>query len=199
MTQTSQSALYRWLNRHWLAAAICIAIFALLLLPLLISSWTLPLLLIFVQTPIYMFHQVEEHTGDRFRIWVNNNLFHGVPPLTDEAILWINIPGVWGVSIVCLYLAAFVKPGWGLAIVYLVLVNGIIHIVGAIVKRGYNPGLWTGILLFLPSGIVALRQLAKSGATPLQNTIGFAIAVGIHVVIIIYTASRARQIRSACQ
>ena len=33
------------------------------------------LLLIYLHTPIYMLHQVEEHTGDRFREFVNQLCF----------------------------------------------------------------------------------------------------------------------------
>src|SRR5580658_1777866 len=60
-----------WLYRYWVAASLIMGIFLLLLLPVLLFSWELPILLIYLQMPVYMLHQVEEHTGDRFRAFVN--------------------------------------------------------------------------------------------------------------------------------
>ena len=60
-----------------------------------------------------------------------------------------------------LALAAMVNIGFGLVAIYLVLLNGTIHVVQAGISRGYNPGLGTAITLFLPLGgygIAAIRQ-----------------------------------------
>ena len=141
-----------WLYRHWAAAALCMGLFLLLLLPALALSWQLPILLIYLQIPVYMLHQVEEHTNDRFRQFVNQRVFGGVEALTPEAVLVINIPGVWGVTLLSLYAALLFGTGWGLTGIYLVLVNGLIHVIGAVAKRAYNPGLWTALALFLPFG-----------------------------------------------
>jgi hypothetical protein len=131
-------------------------IFLLLLLPALTLSWQLPILLIYLQIPVYMLHQVEEHTGDRFREFVNRRVFGGVEALTPESILVINIPGVWGVTLLSLYAALFFGAGWGLTGIYLVVVNGVVHLLGGLAFRAYNPGLWTALALFLPAGGFAL-------------------------------------------
>jgi hypothetical protein len=60
----------QWLNRHWVAAALCMAILLALLMPILAQHGPSAWLLIFAMLPDYMFHQVEEHTGDRFRVFV---------------------------------------------------------------------------------------------------------------------------------
>jgi hypothetical protein len=80
-----------WLNGHWAAAGLCTAILLTVLMPVLAQRWPLAWLLIFAMLPIYMFHQVEEHTGDRFRVFVNQHVFHGVEALTPLAVLWINL------------------------------------------------------------------------------------------------------------
>jgi hypothetical protein len=103
--------------------------------------WELPILVIYLQIPVYMLHQVEEHTDDRFRQFVNLNVFGGKDVLTPESILVINIPGVWGVTLLSLYAALFFGTGWGLSGIYLVVVNGIIHLLAGLVFRAYNPGL----------------------------------------------------------
>jgi hypothetical protein len=57
---------------------------------ILAQKWPSVWLLMFAMTPAYMFHQVEEHRGDRFRIFVNQHVFRGVEALTSLAVLWIN-------------------------------------------------------------------------------------------------------------
>ena len=85
----------RWLNEHWVAAALCTATVLTLLLPALPKHPDAAWLLTYSLLPVYMFHQVEEHTGDRFRNFVNEKIFSGVEALSHAAVLWINLPGVW--------------------------------------------------------------------------------------------------------
>ena len=55
------------------AGAVFMAAALLALVPLLAADWPLALLLIFLHSPGYMIHQVEEHTGDRFRSFVDRS------------------------------------------------------------------------------------------------------------------------------
>jgi len=184
-----------WLYRYWVAAALCMGTFLILLLPALTLSWQLPILLIYLQIPVYMLHQVEEHTNDRFREFVNQRIFGGVEALTPEAVLVINIPGVWGVALLSLYAALFFGTGWGLSGIYLVVVNGLVHVIGAVAKRAYNPGLWTALALFLPLGGAGLWVVSSApDVTGAQHAVGLAIAIAIHVAIIIYTSVRAKKL-----
>lgn len=68
----------QWLNQHWVTAALCMAILLTVLMPVLARQRPSAWLLIFAMVPSYMFHQVEEHTGDRFRVFVNQHVFHAV-------------------------------------------------------------------------------------------------------------------------
>jgi hypothetical protein len=187
----------RWLNEHWVPIALCAAILLTLLIPILALRWDLAWLLIYAMLPVYMFHQVEEHTGDRFREFVNRKVFGGVQALTPLAVLWINLPGVWGVGLLSLYAASFVAPGWGLSIVYLTLVNAVVHIAAALGFREYNPGLWTAICLFVPVGALALVKVsALPGVGRIHHAVGLVIGLGIHAAIIVYTRHRAARIAS---
>jgi len=182
----------QWLNRHWVGAALCMAVLLALLMPILAQKWPSAWLLIFAMSPAYMFHQVEEHTGDRFRVFVNQHVFHGVEALTPLAVLWINLPGVWGIGLFSIYAASFLSIGWGLSIVYLVLVNAVAHIVAAILWREYNPGLWTALILFVPLGTLALLQVARvPGVEGIHHAAGIAVAIGIHAAIVVYTRGKA--------
>lgn len=187
----------RWLNQHWVPIALCSAILLTLLIPILALRWELSWLLTYSLLPVYMFHQVEEHTGDRFREFVNRKVFGGVDALTPLAVLWINLPGVWGVGFLSLYAASFVGAGWGLSIVYLTLVNAVVHIAAALGFREYNPGLWSAIGLFVPVGTLALVKVsAQTGVGGLHHAVGLAVALGIHIAIIIFTRHRAARITS---
>jgi hypothetical protein len=107
-------------------------------------------------------------------------------------VLWINLPGVWGIGLFSIYAASFLSIGWGLSIVYLVLVNAVAHIVAAIVWREYNPGLWTALILFVPLGTLALLQIAKvPGVDRIHHAAGITVAIGIHAAIVVYTRRKA--------
>ena len=80
----------QWLNRNWVAAALCMAILLVLLMPIHAQRRPPAWLFIFAMLPVYMFHQVEEHTDDRFRVFVNQHVFHAieaVPPHDSTKVL----------------------------------------------------------------------------------------------------------------
>jgi hypothetical protein len=164
----------------------------LLLVPVGIGDGSQALLLIFLASPIYMLHQVEEHTGDRFRAYINGTVFGGVQALSVADVLWINLPGVWGLNFAALYAARFIDVGWGVAAGYLILVNGIAHIAMAARFRSYNPGLATGVLVFVPFGLAVILLVP---ATHMQSAVGLAIALAVHAAIAAranYNAAMAR-------
>ena len=147
----------------WPYAGLTACVFLLAMVPLLRTSWPLATLAVFVQLPVYMIHQMEEHYDDRFRSFLNQRLARGLNALTKDDVLTINLGGVWGVDLAALYLAWFVAPGLGLVAIYLALVNGAAHIVAAAVFRRYNPGLITAALLLLPGGVWGWLAIVKSG------------------------------------
>jgi hypothetical protein len=188
----------RWLNEHWVAAALCAGSVLTLLLPALAQQSTIAWLLTYSLLSVYMFHQVEEHTGDRFRNFVNEKLFRGIEALSHASVLWINLPGVWGVGLLSISAATYMGIGWGLSMVYLVLVNALAHIIGAGVWREYNPGLWTALALFVPVGTLALLETSRQpGVRHLHHAVGLGTAIAIHVAIAAYTKLRATRMSAA--
>ncbi len=77
---------------------------------MLVATTGLAIALIYVQLPIYMLHQLEEHAGDRFRTFTNTVIGHGKEVLSPNATFVINSLGVWVFDLVALYLAVFVSP-----------------------------------------------------------------------------------------
>lgn len=182
----------RWLIREWPYAALLTAGFLLVLAPF---FWTfgLPLFLIYLQLPIYMVHQFEEHDRDRFRLYVNQVLCKGREVFTPQAIFIVNSAGVWGVDLLAFYLAFYFHPSYGLVAIYLPLVNGIGHLIQGVAMRRYNPGLWTGLFLFLPIGAWALAEVSP-GASWRAQAAGLAGAILIHALILIHVKRRLQKL-----
>jgi hypothetical protein len=158
-----------------------------------VAGWAIAL--VWLQLPLYMIHQFEEHHHDRFRLYLNKNVAH-CDALTPAGAFWINSIGVWGLDIVMLYLAVFVSPALALAAFYLPIVNALTHIREAVARREYNPGLCTSVFLFLPICTFALWRVSlDSAATWPDQMLGLSIAIGIHAAIIVYIVARVRKLR----
>lgn len=181
----------KWLATHWVAGAAFMCGALLLVLPVTGGGAER---IIYLAGPIYMFHQMEEHLGDRFRTFVNTRVFGGIEALTVADVLWINLPGVWGINLLALYAAHWLAPGWGLAALYLILLNGIAHVGMAVGLRGYNPGLGTAVVLFIPFGIYGIAAVPGTLA---QNLFGLAVAVLVHAAIMVAVKRNAVRGRAA--
>jgi Protein of unknown function with HXXEE motif len=177
--------MFERLRDNWVYGGFLAALMLLALTPILKSGWPLALLLIWLQLPVYMLHQYEEHDGDRFRLFVNATIGGGREILSRFAVFVINIGGVWGVDAGAFALATRVHIGFGLIAVYLSLINGVSHCVMAAAMRCYNPGLVTSILLFIPLGVATLWVLAGANEFSLtDHCIGFVVALLVHLAII---------------
>jgi hypothetical protein len=171
---------------NWVYGGFLAGLLLVLLSPLFVRGRPPVLAAAFFCLPAYMIHQYEEHDNDRFRILMNRMLAGGHDVLTLPAVFIINIPCVWGVIALSLWLAARVNPGLALIAVYLPLFNAIIHIVSAVITRSYNPGLVSAILLFLPVCGWCLWTIQQSGyGTPAMHAIGAGSALAIHLVIVV--------------
>ena len=182
------------LVRNWVYGGALAGVLLLVLLPVIDDGWPLPLLLVYLQMPIYMLHQLEEHDADRFQHVVNEVIGHGQDVLPREAIFVINV-GVWGLNLISFALAAHVGIGWGLLGAYAMAVNALAHIGQAARLRRYNPGLVTAIVLFLPVGLGGLWAISATGqSTWVQHIVGLAVALAIHAGIVAYVVRNARRL-----
>jgi hypothetical protein len=183
---------------NWVYGGFLAGLLLLVLSPLIVRNWPPALAAAFFCLPAYMLHQYEEHDDDRFRIMINRMLAGGRDALTVPAVFVINVPGVWGVIALSLWLAALVHPGLALIAVYLPLINAVIHIAPAVVTRSYNPGLITAILLFLPLCFWCLFVIQRSGAGGfLFHAIGLGTAFAIHAVVIFVVLRNRRRLSQA--
>jgi hypothetical protein len=176
---------------QWPYATLFAAFFLLALAPFVFKYAGLPLGLVYLQLPIYMLHQYEEHAHDRFRLWVNQMIGHGQEVLTPIATFWINSLLVWGLDLVALYLACFVDLSLGLIAMYLPMLNACGHIIPALIKRQYNPGLITSVVLFLPVGLVSTYFVSLAAQSDWQNhLLALGVAIAVHGTIIAHVRRR---------
>lgn len=182
------------LRDNWVYGGVLAALMLLALTPVLAKGWPLPLLLIWLQLPVYMLHQYEEHDADRFRLFVNETLGGGREMLTRPDTFVINIAGVWGVNTAAFILAASVDVGFGLVAVYLSVVNGFIHCAQAVALRRPNPGLATSILLFIPLGTATLWVLSGvEGVGVWHHLGGLGVSLALHAAIVVHALRRRRR------
>ncbi len=180
---------------QWPYATLGVAAFLAVLAPFVFRFAGLPLGLVYLQLPIYMVHQYEEHAGDRFRLWVNRMLGHGADVLTPLATFVINSVLVWLLDLAALYLAAFVDLSLGLVAMYLPMLNAFGHIVPALVTRKYNPGLITSVTLFLPVGLASTYLVSQAAhSTMHDHLLALGIAVAVHGIIIAHVRRRISQL-----
>ncbi|HTN61444.1 MAG TPA: HXXEE domain-containing protein [Devosia sp.] len=182
------------LVKYWVYGGSLAGLLLLLLLPAINTGWSLALVLVYLQMPIYMLHQLEEHDADRFQHVVNHLIGHDRNVLPSGAIFVINI-GVWLLNLISFTLGARLGIGWGLIGVYAMVINAIVHIGQGVRMRHYNPGLVTAVVLFLPVGLGGLWAISATGAaTMLQHLVGIAVGLGIHAAIIVYVLGNARRL-----
>ncbi|HEY4202931.1 MAG TPA: HXXEE domain-containing protein [Devosiaceae bacterium] len=178
-----------WVYGWSLAGLLLIA-----LLPLFVGNWPAALIAVVVQLPIYMLHQFEEHADDRFGRFVTAEIGGGREVLPAVAIFWINVPGVGGLNLVSIWLAAAVNIGFGLIGIYLVLINAVAHIGQALAMRRYNPGLITAVVLFLPAGLWGLWTVSTAPGVGLGfQALGLVVAIAVHGAIVGYVMANRRR------
>ena len=190
----------RWLvdEWQWPYAGTVVAVFLLALLPLWWDAADTALALVYAVLPLYMLHQLEEHAGDRFRLAINTHFAGGREALTRPAAFWINAGGIWIVDVIALWLAYHVELAIGLLPVYLMGVNAVTHIGAAVAARGYNPGLWTAILVFIPVSIWAAVEIGDTADVGLGwQLTGLAFGLAVHVAIMAYIRTRAASVSAA--
>jgi hypothetical protein len=185
---------YDWFIANWAKVSLIPAVMLFLVTPFIYMGIGLAAFLVFLTLPFYMLHQFEEHAGGQFKAFVTKTVGRGLEVLSDRAIFQVNVLFVWLGTLVVLYLCVYVDIVWGLLSGYLVMFNGIVHIVTSIRMRRYNPGLWTSIFVFLPLGVYLIYVInIESGAGWLYNIIFLVVTILLHAMILINARRQRRQ------
>jgi len=178
-----------WLYRNWAKLSVLLAIAITLLVIYFIKLENTVLFLIWIQIPIYLLHQFEEHARNGFKNYINKKVFPvqgGEYPLNDKNIFWINIPIIWILMPIFAGLSS-VNIMFGLWIPYFAVFNSLSHVIFSIRNREYNPGLIVSLILGIPIGIYALIIFYSYTAVPaITSIISIFFAVLLHIVVFGY-------------
>ena len=166
------------LFKNWAYAAPPFALLILGLYPFIGSAIELS---VFLSLPIYMIHQFEEHDNNQFAVYLNAMMGKDRRGLTPRDVWIINVVFVWFFLLAVFYLSAS-NPAWGVVAAYLLLINGFVHIAWGLKFRTYNPGLWTGIFLFVPCAIWIFLVVPAHVAI---HAIAALLVIVLHAAIIV--------------
>lgn len=138
-------------------------------------------LLLWLFVPAYLAHLAEEWWAG-FPEWIA--AFTG-RPLPGEAFLAIN-----AAALILLFAATMAatrreSAGWlAVAIATVFTLNAVLHLLGAFASASYSPGMVTGVVLYVPLGLLTLLR-AWHQQLPSQFARGVAAGVAVHAVVIV--------------
>ncbi len=188
--------MFNYLYQHWAFMSLPIAIFSTLILWCNASHIDPVVFWIWMLFPVYLLHQFEEHAyPGGFKDSINAQFFKLDPkgPLTDAAVFWINIPDIWLLFPLIAALSQLVSPKIGVLLPYFTIFNGALHVILAIVKKAYNPGLFTSLCLNIPIGGYALYLAGKENLLDTAtNFYGIGGTLLLHLSIILYVVYKIR-------
>ena len=184
----------KWLYKNWAKICIILSVIVTLAIFLVIGTSNIVLFLIYIQIPIYLLHQFEEHAWPGgFKNYVNQRIFKASStdyPLNDINVFWINIPVIW-ILIPLFANLSYINLLFGLWIPYFAVINSLTHVIAVIVKREYNPGLAVSLVLGIPIGIYTLWIFYALINVPLIATsLSILTAILMHLILIIFIRRR---------
>jgi hypothetical protein len=142
---------------------------------------------------VFALHVAEE--APLFVEWFNARV---TPQITQGSFVAVN--AVAFLITVCLAGLLTVSRGpleglFGAAWVgFLMLANGLFHLIATIADGSYCPGVFTGTVIYLPLSILFIRGVAREAQVPLFMATAAAMAggipMGIHGYLIVFRGSR---------
>ncbi len=178
-----------WLYKNWAKLSILIALIVTIIILIYVKLENFVLFLIWLQIPIYLLHQYEEHAQNGFKNYINKKVFkvqEGEYPLNDENIFWINIPIIWIIMPIFAYLSSF-NIMFGLWIPYFAVLNSLSHVIFSLRNREYNPGLIVSLILGIPVGIYTILIFyTYISVSLIISVISIFVALLLHIIIFSY-------------
>lgn len=178
-----------YLYKHWADSTYFLAIGITILLLSFLSTTPWVLFLIWLQFPVYLIHQGEEHFyPGGFKNTVNQEVFQSKVkdfPLNDANIFWINILAIWILFPCSAILAQHVSLQFGVLLPIFGLFNATLHILSWIIKQRYNPGLIASVCLNYPTGILTLYLMRQGDLITTTNVfLSLVLTVILHLLIV---------------
>ncbi len=130
----------------------------------------------------YLIHLLEEYfAGPGFPAWLS-----GFLNVDLSAADFLIINGIaW--PAMAIFAAAY-KLGWKNNVVLLALwtvlfINGLLHPLASLLSASYSPGTFSGLLLYLPLGLLAFIRIIPELTSGQRNT-GLAAGLLIHLLVV---------------
>lgn len=129
----------------------------------------------------YIFHLIEEYfAGSGFPVWISENL---QATLSNAEFLIINVVALSAVLFFATYYTWWKQNTILLLALYsLVFINGVVHLLSSILTLSYAPGTLTGIVLYIPMGILAYKKILPL-LRPIEQTIGITLGIIIQALV----------------
>lgn len=136
----------------------------------------------------YLAHIAEEYWGG-FPVWIAR--FWGVESSDANFLSWNG--GALVMMCVGVVLVLVTKSYRWLLVSFgtAILINGAVHTVASVATRSYSPGLVSGILFFIPLGLLTLRRARRSVNARTMRA-GVIVGVLMHVVVVLLAFGFAR-------
>jgi hypothetical protein len=149
--------------------------------------------LVLLAPAVFLLHVFEEAPG--FVAWFNSLVPRGI---TQNLFLTVNAVALTITVVLALLVAASPRPAPGLVLAawvgFLMIANGVLHLVGTIAHARYCPGVVSGTLLYLPYGALLLQRTARDLGLSRGLVFGSAAIGGlpmlVHGYLIVFRASR---------
>ena len=185
---------FKWLYMNWAKLCLILSVVTTLMVFLVVGTSNVVLFFIFIQIPVYLLHQFEEHAWPGgFKNYINQRVFKANStdyPLSDVNVFWVNIPIIWILMPIFAGLS-YSNLFFGLWIPYFAVINSLTHVIAAVIKREYNPGLVVSLVLGIPIGIYTLGIFYSLISVPLLFTLlSILAAVLMHLMLIIFIRRR---------
>lgn len=123
--------------------------------------------LTWIHFALLLLHQFEEYSfPGNFKEFYNTNIWNKNPitkfPLNDKGILLVNVILAWTAYLIAAIYGE--KLLWmTIGLTGVTIVNGISHTLMLLKLKKYNPGLITGLLMFIPFGLYLLDRIKDLG------------------------------------
>ena len=156
----------KWINKYWSVIGGMVA-FGIIVTIFLNGEYLFSTQSLFwIHLAVLLLHQFEEYSiPGGFKQFYNSNIWNKNPitrfELNDKGILIVNVVLAW----IAYFLAALYGDkliSLTIGLLGVTILNGIMHTLMFCILRKYNPGLITGLFVFIPFGILFLTKIQEN-------------------------------------
>ena len=184
---------FRAVIKNWPKTTLTSAVYLTILLILFVMKQNFALFLIWVQLPVYFFHEFEEYIlPGGFLAFFNTKILGSKNPefpLDEKRSFWINVPIIFIAFPISAILATQFSLSFGIWTVYFSVFNSFSHVV-MFFKHRYNPGFWVSLLINIPVGVFTIWYFASHQLIPVSaHIVGLLIGLAVQGGLIYATAN----------